>query len=110
MSDSSEILSAVALAIALIALGISLGQLLQQLFSTAERYRKCQPSVIGPWAQKTRLRWRWTQFRFETMFTTPEILLVPLRQDEMVWSEFSDVSRPRNRDSSMEEDFPSKLQ
>jgi hypothetical protein len=31
---------------------------------------------MGGWAKKTRLRWRWREFRFETLYTTPEILLV----------------------------------
>lgn len=65
----------VALVVSLIALFIASGQLLQQMFSTADGYRRCQDSVIGPWAKKTRLVWRWTQFRFETKFTTPEIVL-----------------------------------
>ena len=30
---------------------------------------------MGGWAQKTRLRWRWREFRFETLYTTPEITL-----------------------------------
>ena len=32
---------------------------------------------MGPWAKRTRLRWRWSQFRFEILFTTPEIRLRP---------------------------------
>lgn len=27
---------------------------------------------MGDWAKKTRLRWRWGQFRFETLYTTPD--------------------------------------
>ncbi|KAI9847915.1 MAG: hypothetical protein M1837_001432 [Sclerophora amabilis] len=30
---------------------------------------------MGSWARRTRLRWRWSQFRFETLFTVPEIVL-----------------------------------
>ncbi|MCJ1392258.1 hypothetical protein MMC18_005125 [Xylographa bjoerkii] len=30
---------------------------------------------MGPWARETCLRWRWKQFRFETVFTVPEIIL-----------------------------------
>ena len=71
-------LGAAALVIALVALAISTGQLLQQIFSTAEGYRRCQPSVLGPWAKYTRLRWRWSQFRFEVIYTTPRIELVML--------------------------------
>jgi L-asparagine transporter-like permease len=36
-----------ALAIAISALVIAVGQFLSQLFSTADGYRRCQPSVIG---------------------------------------------------------------
>ncbi|KAL9126688.1 MAG: hypothetical protein Q9217_004299 [Psora testacea] len=71
-----------AIAIALCALVISSGQILGQYFATAEGYRRCQPSVMGPWAKRTRLRWRWRQFRFETLFTTPEIFLAKLRIDQ----------------------------
>jgi hypothetical protein len=31
--------------------------------------------VMGEYAQKTRLHWRWREFRFETLYTTPEIFL-----------------------------------
>lgn len=68
-----------ALAAALCAFIISLGQLLGQYFATAEGYRNCQPSVMGPWAKRTRLRWRWSQFRFETLFTAPRIFLTPFK-------------------------------
>ncbi|KAF2839902.1 hypothetical protein M501DRAFT_991894 [Patellaria atrata CBS 101060] len=52
-----------------------MGRLLAQIFGTADGYRRCQESVIGPWARRIRLVWRWSQFRFETKFTTPEIVL-----------------------------------
>ena len=72
-----------ALVIALVALAISTGQLLQQIFSTAEGYRRCQPSVLGPWAKYTRLRWRWSQFRFEVIYTTPRIEFVMMSLNEI---------------------------
>lgn len=31
--------------------------------------------MIGPWAKLTKLKWRWSQFRFEVLFTTPDITL-----------------------------------
>ncbi|KAI4241593.1 MAG: hypothetical protein LQ352_007412 [Teloschistes flavicans] len=64
-----------ALAVALVALAIAVTQLCGQLFATADGYRRCQPSVMGAWAQYTRLRWKWSEMRFETLFTTPEISL-----------------------------------
>jgi hypothetical protein len=75
MADGEISLAGAALAVALTALAIAVGQLLQQVFSTAEGYRRCQHSVLGPWARKTRLTWRWSQFRFEVKFTTPDIIL-----------------------------------
>ncbi len=75
-------LSIAAISVAICALFISSGQILGQYFATADGYRRCQPSVMGPWAKLTRLRWRWSQFRFETLFTTPEILLVPFHVDQ----------------------------
>lgn len=74
MSDNN--LAITALAISLAALSVALGQILGQYFSTADGYRRCQASVMGPLADKTRLRWRWSQFRFETFFTIPTIRLL----------------------------------
>ena len=64
-----------ALVVSLVALLTTVGQLLQQYFATADGYRRCQASVMGHWAQRTRLRWRWRQFRFETLYTVPEIFI-----------------------------------
>ena len=80
MGPGSDITSLVALIVALLALLIALGQLLQQIFGTADGYRRCQSSVIGTWATKTRLSWKWSEFRFETKFTTPTIRLLPIRE------------------------------
>lgn len=76
MSDDGPI-SVIALTISLVALVITSGQLLGQYFATADGYRRCQSSVMGPWAKHTRLSWRWRQFRFETYFTTPQITFLP---------------------------------
>lgn len=75
-------LAVTALAIALVALFVALGQLLQQYFATADGYRRCQRSVMGHWASKTRLRWRWREFRFETLYTTPEIFMTGNNPDQ----------------------------
>ncbi|KAI9885107.1 MAG: hypothetical protein M1823_003118 [Watsoniomyces obsoletus] len=75
MSDAQANLAAAALAIALVALLTTLTQLLQSSFTTAEGYRRCQGSVLGPWAKHTRLRWRFREFRFETRFTVPVITI-----------------------------------
>lgn len=52
-------LASAALAIAIVALVIALGQLLQQLFGSADGYRKCQDSVIGDWSKLVKLQFRW---------------------------------------------------
>lgn len=83
MSDSNgsattDRVSVVALIVSMVALIATAGQLLQQYFATADGYRRCQVSVMGAWGKKTRLRWRWRQFRFETLYSTPEIFMTPI--------------------------------
>lgn len=78
MSDSSSGVAVVALIVSLVALVATTGQLLQQYFATADGYRRCQSSVMGAWGKKTRLRWRWRQFRFETLYSTPEIFMTDM--------------------------------
>ena len=80
-------LSLLALVIAVVALIISAWQLAQQLFATAtDGKRFCQSSVMGVWAGKTRLSWRWSQIRFETKYTTPEIRMTFGVLDETAFS------------------------
>ncbi|KAL9603548.1 MAG: hypothetical protein Q9219_001050 [cf. Caloplaca sp. 3 TL-2023] len=75
--NSQEVrLAAAALGIAFAALTIAVTQLLGQFFATADGYRRCQPSVMGAWAKYTRLRWKWSEMRFETLFTVPKIVLL----------------------------------
>lgn len=69
-------LAAAALAIALVALFTAFGQVSQQYLATADGYRRCQKSVMGEYARHTRLRWRWREFRFETLYTVPKIFMV----------------------------------
>ena len=75
MSNEQDNTAVIAIIIALIAFFVTTAQLLQALFGTAEGYRRCQPSVIGRWAGKTKRKWRWSEFRFETIFTTPDFHL-----------------------------------
>lgn len=79
-----------ALAVALAALAIAIAQLCGQMFATADGYRRCQPSVMGAWARHTRLRWKWSEMRFETLFTTPEITLEFFEFDREISSEGPD--------------------
>lgn len=85
MGTSGELnVALVALVISLIALVVTTVQLLTQLFGTADGTRKCSSSVLGEWGKLTRWRWRWSEGRFETLYTVPEICLgeVPLRVGE----------------------------
>ncbi|KAH8597676.1 hypothetical protein B0O99DRAFT_617935 [Bisporella sp. PMI_857] len=83
MSNFEIGIASAALAIALVAFLTTFGQLLQQYFATADGYRRCQRSVMGEWAVKTRLRWRWREFRFETLYTTPEIFMTSITPDRI---------------------------
>jgi hypothetical protein len=98
MSNTDISIAAAALAIALIAFVTALGQLVQQYFATADGHRRYQRSVMGGWATKTRLRWRWREFRFETLYTTPEIFMAGgnmpamdyFAYNGMIWSKRED--------------------
>lgn len=63
--------STAALMVALVALFTTMSQVIAQLFATADGYRRCQDSVMGPWAKLTRRRFRWSEMRYETRYTTP---------------------------------------
>ncbi len=82
MSKEQDNTAILAIVIALIAFFVTTAQLLQALFGTAVGYRQCQSSVIGEWAKKTRRKWRWSEFRFETIFTTPNIQLDALMVEQ----------------------------
>jgi len=58
MVNEADVATA-AMAIAISALVIAAGQLIAQLFSTADGYRRCQPSVIGDWYKLVELKFRW---------------------------------------------------
>ncbi|KAL9625344.1 MAG: hypothetical protein Q9160_000407 [Pyrenula sp. 1 TL-2023] len=68
-------LSITALVVSLIALFIALLQLSQSFLGTAEGYRRCAESVIGAWHKLRHRHWRWSEFRFETQYVTPQILV-----------------------------------
>lgn len=96
MLDTSDRLSLLALIVAIVALIVSAWQLAQQLFATAtDGKRFCQGSVMGIWARKTRLSWRWSQIRFETKYTTPEIRMTSGVRDDAATSGGCN-SRPRH--------------
>lgn len=87
--SSIDPISLIALIVSLVALVATAGQLLQQYFATADGYRRCQRSVMGPrWAAQTKLQWRWREFRFETLYCVPK-LSVAFLDDHDLQSEIS---------------------
>lgn len=68
--------SIIALVISLVALFISLLQLSQSFLGTAEGYRRCAESVLGAWHNLRHRHFRLSEFRFETQYVTPQILIV----------------------------------
>lgn len=65
----------IALIVSLIALFVTVNQLLTQLFGSADGYRRCAESVIDVWHVKRHRVWKWSEFRFETRYVTPQIWL-----------------------------------
>lgn len=116
MSGDTD-LAIIALIVSLVALFTTIGQLLQQYFATADGYRRCHKSVMGEYGKKTRLHWRWREFRFETIYTTPEIFLVgngsPSRVGQVLLTDTKD-SREKslvpNDVAELDELFPEHLQ
>jgi type IV secretory pathway VirB6-like protein len=49
--NASDIVSLVALIISLAAFATTVLQVLQQYLASADGYRRCAPSVIGPWSR-----------------------------------------------------------
>lgn len=68
MADGATIVS---LIIAIIAFIVSVGQALQQYLSTAEGYRKCAESVVGPWVKYRKRIFNASELRFAVNFKTP---------------------------------------
>lgn len=78
--DISDDVALVALFVSLVALLVSTLQLSSQLLSTAEGYRRCKKTFIGPWAGQTRRKFLPSEFRFETSYVTPNLSLFDPRQ------------------------------
>ncbi|KEF50971.1 uncharacterized protein A1O9_12969 [Exophiala aquamarina CBS 119918] len=64
-------LTAIALVVSFTALIISVGQLLQSIFGTAEGFRRTNREVMGMFALSRDRVFHWAELRFETKFTTP---------------------------------------
>lgn len=73
MAGEEANVAVAAIVVALVALLVTSGQLLQAVFGTAVGYRHCQRSAIGGWVKWRSLKWHWREFRFETQFRTPHI-------------------------------------
>ena len=80
-------IASVALVVSLVALFVTLAQLLQQIFGTAEGYRRCQESIIGPWARLRRRRIRVAELRMETQFETPDFSFITLEVKNFIRSD-----------------------
>ena len=74
-------ISTIALAVALVALITTISQVLGQFLATADGYRRCQASVMGGWAKMTHRHFRWSEMRFETLYTTPRFGLSELEAE-----------------------------
>ncbi|PVI05458.1 hypothetical protein DM02DRAFT_725149 [Periconia macrospinosa] len=78
MSAETNI-AAASLVVALTALLIAGGQLLQAIFGNVPGYRRCAESVIGPWSKLRHRSWRWVEFRYEVEFEAPHFVILPPR-------------------------------
>jgi hypothetical protein len=59
MGHNEDKITTAALVIAISAFVVACGQLLQELFATADGLRRCQNSVIGGWSKLVQLQFRW---------------------------------------------------
>ena len=84
---SDTTISTIALAVALVALVTTISQVLGQFLATADGYRRCQSSVMGGWAKLTHRKFRWSEMRFETIYTTPQFGLFPYMPGQSVSKE-----------------------
>lgn len=69
-----------ALLVSLIALLVAFLQLCQQYFATADGYRNCAESVIGPWHRTRHRPFVPSEFRFETVYDAPLIRLLSISE------------------------------
>ncbi|KAH7080593.1 hypothetical protein BKA63DRAFT_506751 [Paraphoma chrysanthemicola] len=76
MAETEISVAIAALVISLVALVVTCNQFLVEIFGSANGYSKCAESVIGPWHTRRRRVWKWSEFRFETQFTTPQVVLL----------------------------------
>ena len=105
---SDTTISTIALAVALVALLTTLSQVIGQFLATADGYRRCRPSVMGGWAKLTRRRFRWSELRFETLYTTPTFgmeVYRPSRRSNTPGFTFVDATSKSYHDSYSDHTF-----
>ncbi|KAF4334063.1 putative modin [Fusarium beomiforme] len=100
MSSIELIVAVVALVISILAFVIAILQALQQYLATATGFSSCSEAVIGKWAQFTRRRMLWSEFRFEVQFEAPVIFVAkpsntrgPLGDDAVAKDESKKIIR-----------------
>ncbi|PYH48711.1 uncharacterized protein BP01DRAFT_379119 [Aspergillus saccharolyticus JOP 1030-1] len=96
MLSSSDSIALTAFIVSLNALSVTILQLLQQYFATAQGYNRCSRRYIGEWSRFRHRRYVWREFRFEVTFVRPVIYLGSPRparpgnegdlKDEWSWS------------------------
>jgi hypothetical protein len=72
-TNSSDLISLIALIISLVALIVTFLQAAQQYVATASDYRHCSERTLGGWHKRSRRRFIWSELRFEVHFSTPII-------------------------------------
>lgn len=89
---STPDVSLVALVVSLVALLLSIWQVLQSNFGTAEGRQRTNSTIMGNWADMTRWRWNWLEFRFVIKYVTPHIVI--RSEDNLDESELYDQAHP----------------
>ncbi|KYG46318.1 hypothetical protein M433DRAFT_208230 [Acidomyces richmondensis BFW] len=75
MADAAAILGIVYLVISLIALVLGVLSTITSYASTADGYRRCKESIMGPWGRATHRIWTFDEFRLKVMFLSPVIFV-----------------------------------
>jgi len=111
MVETEVIVAVAALVISLVALLVTTQQLLVQIFASADGYRQCAASVIGIWHKRRKRVWKWSEFRFETQYVTPQIIILTAwefkdfrEKGEQVWRiDDPDLSKSKELDHTVHE-------
>jgi hypothetical protein len=89
--DAEVNVAIVALIVSAIALIIAFSQFIVQLAGTADGYRRCAESVIDVWHVKRRRVFKWSEFRFETQYITPQVVLLTPAEFQAYTDEYGEV-------------------